>query len=164
MRRLVEAEDAQRGKIQSVKDGRAGGEVVHAFGEDEITSMEHGAPEPAAHAEIAEETVVWHKWVVSRQLAPEPLETRVVGIAIEDGEEDGEGLLHAKEPFERPFPVELFSCVTVGDARGGYSALAGIVAFRGASPEEETEVEREGGGRGRAVLRATFLGERVSEV
>lgn len=67
-------------------------------------------------------------------------------IAIEDGEEDGEGLLHAEEPFERPFPVELLDCLAVGDARGGYNVLAGIIAFRGTGPEEKTEVDREGGG------------------
>lgn len=67
-------------------------------------------------------------------------------VAIEDGEEDGEGLLHAEKPFERPFPVELLDCLALGDARRGYSVLAGIIAFRGAGPEEKAEVEGEGGG------------------
>lgn len=55
-------------------------------------------------------------------------------ITVEDGEEDGEGLLHAEEPFERPFPVELLDRLALGDARGGYSVLASIIAFRGAGP------------------------------
>lgn len=110
--------------------------------------MKHGAPEPAAHSEEAEEAVVWHEWVSCGQLAPECPEARVVRVAIEDGEEDGEGLLHAEQPFERPFTMELLNFVAVHDARGGYRALAGIVAFGGAGPEEKAEVEGEGDGGG----------------
>lgn len=110
--------------------------------------MEHGAPEPAAHPEEAEEAVVWHEGVSCGQLAPERPEARVVRVAIENGEENGEGLLHAEQPFERPFTVELLNFVAVHDARGGHRALAGIVAFGGAGPEEKAEVKREGDGGG----------------
>lgn len=120
--------------------------------------MEHGTPEPAGHAEVAEEAVVWHERVFCGQLAPERFEARVVHVAVEDGEKDGEGLLYAEEPFERPFSVELLDCLATYDAFGSYRTLAGIVTFGGTVPEEKTEVEGErNGGGGRAVLRATVL-------
>lgn len=44
--------------------------------------------------------------------------------------------------------MELLNFVAVHDARGGYRALASIVAFGGAGPEEKAEMEREGDGGG----------------
>lgn len=78
-------------------------------------------------------------------------------VAVEDGEEDGERLLHTEKPFERPFPMELLGGLAARDARGGYRVLTSIIALRGAGPEEKAEVERERGGGGQAVLRATGL-------
>lgn len=108
--------------------------------------MEHGTPEPTGHTEVAEEAVVWHERVSCGQLAPECLEARVVHVAVEDGEKDGEGLLYAEEPFERPFSVELLNCLATYDAPGSYRALAGIITFGGTGPEEKTEVEGESNG------------------
>lgn len=54
--------------------------------------------------------------------------------------------------------MELFDWEARGDTGGGYEALAGVVAFLGAGPEEETEVERDcGGGGGVAVGGYTVL-------
>jgi hypothetical protein len=56
---------------------------------------------------------------------------------VEQGEEDGEGLLHAQDAVEGPFAVELDDAVVVEDALVRYDVLAGIVAFGGTIPEEE---------------------------
>lgn len=64
---------------------------------------------------------------------------------IDEGEEDGEGLLHAEESVERPFSVELKDGLRVGDTLIGDYVLAGVVAFGGAVPEQEFMEERDGG-------------------
>jgi hypothetical protein len=76
------------------------------------------------------------------------LKAPVVGKTVQDGEEDGERFLHSEQAAEGPFAVELFDWEARGDAGGGYEALAGVVAFLGAGPEEKAEVEGNEGGRG----------------
>lgn len=60
---------------------------------------------------------------------------------IEEGEEDGEGFLHAEESVEGPFSVELNDWLRGFNARVGYYMLTGIIAFGGTSPEEKSMVE-----------------------
>jgi len=60
---------------------------------------------------------------------------------VEEGEEDGEGLLHAEEAVEGPFAVELDDGFGFEDARVGDYVLAGVIAFRGTVPEEEAVEE-----------------------
>lgn len=76
------------------------------------------------------------------------VQTVVVSPEVAEGEEHGEGLLHAEEAVEGPFTVELHHWLVAGEADGGDDVLAGVVAFGGAGPEQEAEVEREGGGVG----------------
>lgn len=56
---------------------------------------------------------------------------------VQQGEEDGEGLLHAEEAVEGPFAVELNDGFQGGDACIGDDVLAGVVAFGSAIPEEK---------------------------
>lgn len=58
-----------------------------------------------------------------------------------EGEDDRAGFLHAQDTHERPFAVELEDGLRGIDALGGDDVLAGVVAFRGAVPEEETVEE-----------------------
>lgn len=89
------------------------------------------------------------------------MQTVVVSPEVAEGEEHGEGLLHAEEAVEGPFTVELHHWLVAGEAGGGDDVLAGVVAFGGAGPEQEAEVEREGGGvGGEAVFGLADLGER----
>lgn len=89
------------------------------------------------------------------------VQTVVVSPEVAEGEEHGEGLLHAEEAVEGPFTVELHHWLVAGEADGGDDVLAGVVAFGGAGPEQEAEVEREGGGvGGEAVFGFADLGER----
>lgn len=61
-----------------------------------------------------------------------------MGEEIEEGEDNGEGLLHAHEAIEGPFAVELEDWLTVGwltgEAHVGDYVLAGVVAFARAVP------------------------------
>lgn len=69
----------------------------------------------------------------------------VVCEEIEEGEEDGGWLLHAQETVEGPFAVVLEDGFEVGWVAGkalfGYNVLAGVVAFGGAVPQEETVLD-----------------------
>ena len=65
----------------------------------------------------------------------------LVGEEVKEGEEHGEWLLHAQKAVERPFSVELDDGLKFGDPVVGYDVLAGIVAFGGAVPEEESVEE-----------------------
>ena len=64
---------------------------------------------------------------------------------IEEREEDAGGLLHAKEAVEGPFAVELEDGFEVGWIAGEAGlrrdVLAGVVAFGGTVPEQETVLE-----------------------
>jgi len=64
---------------------------------------------------------------------------------VEEGEEDGGGLLHAEEAVEGPFAVELQDRGEVGrvaaEPGGGGYVLARVVAFARAGPEEQAVVE-----------------------
>lgn len=60
---------------------------------------------------------------------------------IEEGEEDGEGFLHAEEAVEGPFPVELDNGFRCCDALVGYYVLACVIAFLWAIPEEKAVEE-----------------------
>jgi hypothetical protein len=64
-----------------------------------------------------------------------------VGKEVEEREEDGEGLLHAEEAVEGPFPVELDYFYISCDALVGDYVLAGVVAFCWAVPEKEAVEE-----------------------
>jgi len=56
---------------------------------------------------------------------------------VKEGEEDREGLLHAQEAIEWPFPVELDDSLVGCDALVGDYVLTCVVAFGRACPKEE---------------------------
>lgn len=60
---------------------------------------------------------------------------------VEQGEEDGEWLLHAQEAVERPLAVELHNGYLVGDALCRDYVLAGVIALGRAVPEQEAVEE-----------------------
>ena len=61
-----------------------------------------------------------------------------VGKVVEEGEENGEGLLHAHEAIERPFAVVLYDRInywrSMRKTPGRDYVLAGVVAFGWAAP------------------------------
>lgn len=69
--------------------------------------MENGAEGPANHADVGEVDVVFTQRVGLRDELADLVEALVVGGVVEDGEDDGEGLLHAEDAVEGPFAVEL---------------------------------------------------------
>lgn len=107
--------------------------------------MEYHTEHPACQPEISKEYVELPKVVSFRDMCANQTQAVGVGEEIKKREEDGEGLLHAEEAIERPFSVVLDDGVEVGwiagESGGGGYVLAGVVAFRGAGPEEEPVVE-----------------------
>lgn len=141
-RRLaVEPEDAHDGVVRPVQDAGAGGEVVELLGGSKVTGMEDGAEDPGGEAKIGEDLVVGAEGVVGWDLVADLLKPLPVRPEIANGEEHGEGLLHAEEAVEGPFAVELDDVEAGGDAGGGDDVLAGVVAFGGTVPEEEAAGE-----------------------
>lgn len=141
-RRLaVEPEDAHDGVVRAVQDAGAGGEVVELLGGSKVTGVEDGAKGPGGEAKVGEDLIVRAEGVVGRDAAADLLEPFPVRPEVADGEEHGEGLLHAEEAVEGPFAVELDDVEVGGDAGGGDDVLAGVVAFGGAVPEEEAAEE-----------------------
>ena len=69
----------------------------------------------------------------------------VMSQEVEQGEDDGEGLLHAQEAVEGPFAVELEDGFAVGWVAGealvSDDVLACVVAFRRAVPEQDAMLQ-----------------------
>ena len=68
-----------------------------------------------------------------------------MGKEVHEGEQDREWLLHTKESVKGPFSMILNDWLEHGRITAnplvGDDMLAGVIAVRGASPEEETEVK-----------------------
>lgn len=145
MGRLVQSEQADRRVVETVQHVCAGTKIVHTLSEDEISRVKDGRPEPAHEAKVSEETIpVDHRiivWEVEGNIA----EASIVCIAIQDGEEDGEGFLDTEEASERPLAVKLLNGEAISDAFGGDGLLTDVVAVLGAGPEGETKMEGKGG-------------------
>ncbi len=63
---LIEPEDPDRAKVQSIQHARSGGKVIRLLGEIEISGVEDHAKDPARDAEVAKGQVESTKWVVGR--------------------------------------------------------------------------------------------------
>lgn len=60
---------------------------------------------------------------------------------VAEGKQHAEGLLHAEEAVERPFPVELDDGEGGGHATGCDDVLARVVTLGGAIPEHQAVEE-----------------------
>ena len=76
--------------------------------------MEKHAECPAREPKVAEKQVVRPKRVRGRYLVAQLGDAVLVREKVEQGEEDGKGLLHAEEAVEGPLAVELDDGVEVG--------------------------------------------------
>jgi len=158
--RPVEPEDAHRGVVQAVHDAGAGGEVVERLRQGEVARVEDGREDPARHADLRDHLVPPPQRVGGRNVGPHAVvEAVVVRPEVAQAAEDREGLLHAQEAAEGPFAVELHDGEgrDGGGAPLGYYALAGVVAFLRAGPEEEAVVE---GCEHNGGVRGSFRGRR----
>jgi hypothetical protein len=156
--RPVKPEDPDRAVVQPVHHVRAGAEVVHALGEGEVAGVEERGAEPTDYADVGEGGVVRGEGVVLGEVTAKGVEAHIVRVEVEDGEEDGEGLLDAKETAEGPFAVELLDGEVLGDPGGGKAALARVVAFGAAVPEEQLEVYGDRSLRVQAIFGDAVLG------
>ena len=125
-----ETKDADRGVVEAVHDGGTGSEVIEALGEEEVACVEDGGEDPGGGAEVCERGVVREVGVVGWDVGAESDEAVLVRKKVEEGEEDGEGLLDAENPREGPFAVELDGRErwAVSLSRGAHDCLAGVVA------------------------------------
>lgn len=137
----IQAEDPNRRIIQAVHDARAGREVIQLLRELEIPGVEDHAEDPAGHAEVGQQHVVRAQGVGVRDGGAHLRQAALVREEVEQGEEHGEGLLHAEEAVERPLAVELDDGLRVGEALRRDDVLACVVALGGAVPEEDAVEE-----------------------
>jgi hypothetical protein len=104
--------------------------------------MKHHTEDPARHAGVCEQDIVFAEGIGRRDLRSYFRKPVLVREEVEEGEEHGKRLLHAEEAVKGPFAVELHDGLPLEDAGVGDYVLAGVVAFGGAGPEEEAMEER----------------------
>ena len=134
----VEPEDADRCIVEPIEHACASRKVIQLFRDVEVSSVEDHAKHPACHPDVAERDIVLAERVRGGYAFVDLGEAIAVREEVEDGEEDGEGLLHAQEAVEGPFAVELHDRVRygiIGKASLGYDMLAHIVAVALAIPK-----------------------------
>lgn len=103
--------------------------------------MEDAAKEPARDADVGEGDVKGAEGVTGGDGGADLAQALDVRPEVGGGEKHREGFLDAEEACEGPFAVELDDGEGGGFAGGGDYVLASVVAFGGAVPEEEPEVE-----------------------
>lgn len=138
---LIQPQDPNRRIIQPIQHTRARREIIQLLGEIEIARMKNHAKDPTRDTEVRQLHVVFAQCVGGWDVCFDLLQAVVVREEVEEGEEDGEGLLHAEDADEGPFAVELLDGEVGEDAFVRDYVLAGVVAFGWAGPEEEAVVE-----------------------
>jgi len=110
---IVEAEDSYRGIVETVEDAGAGGKVICAFGDFEVSRVEDDAGDPGCAAKVSEEEIVFPEWIGRRYPLADLGQAPDVREVVEEGEEDREGFLYAVEAVEWPFAVKLMYGIQV---------------------------------------------------
>ena len=126
--RGVKMEQPDDGVIEGVKDREGGREIIQLFGGWEIYApdvlqlpssysrkKEHGPtsrvedrrPDPRVHADERKHEIVSPHGVVARHSCSDLARAQSVGREVEDGEENGGRLLHARVPPKWPLAVVL---------------------------------------------------------
>lgn len=103
--------------------------------------MEDHAEHPAGHSKVRKQNIVRSQGIGFRDGGADFCKAVLVCKEVEQGEEDGEWLLHAQEAVERPLAVELHNGYLVGDALCRDYVLAGVIALGRAVPEQEAVEE-----------------------
>jgi hypothetical protein len=117
------------GIVEAVENARPSRKVVQFFSEPKVPRVEDHAEHPAYHPKVCQENIVFAHRIGGRYARGNFREAILVGEEVEEREEDGEGLLHAEEAVEGPFPMELDDFYIGCDALVGDYVLAGVVAF-----------------------------------
>lgn len=137
----VEPKVVHDGIVQAVEHVEAGAQVVELLGELEVARVEDAAKEPAHDAYVGEGDVKGAEGVAGGDGGADLAQAHDVRPEVGSREEHRQGLLDAEEARKGPLAVELDDGEGGRFAGGGDDVLAGVVAFRGAVPEEEAEVE-----------------------
>lgn len=129
------------GVVQPIQHVEPRAEIVQLLCERKIAGMKHTAGRPARNTHVGEHDVEGSHGVRGWNGVADFMEAVEVRPEVGSGKEDRDGLLHAENAGEGPFPMELDDGLVGGDAGGGDYALTGVVAFGGAVPEEEAVVK-----------------------
>ena len=103
------------------------------------SGMKDGRPDPGVHVEDAPAQIVVFHGVVRRDRLARALEAADVRPEVEQGEQDGRGLLHPGEPPERPFSEVLMHLRMVRHGSVGDVVHACVPAFVFTRPSRETQ-------------------------
>ena len=144
--RPIQSKQPDRRVVQAIQHACTGCEVVQLLSDIEVPRMENHAEDPTCETKVTQEYVVWPEAISRRYGLADLCNAVLMGQEVHQGEEDREGLLYSKKPIEGPFPMILNNWTdhrrisrnpTISN-----DMLAGVVAFGGACPEQETKVER----------------------
>ena len=138
-------------------NGHGVGEVKRTLRWIRTTGVKHGRPDPRVDAHVGPRTIKGPHRVRGMHAAAEPVRAEDVHEQVGDGERDRGGLLHAREPPERPLAVVLLHPHPALLRQVRQRVHARVLAVVRARPAREPE--REGHHR---LLRARRRGRRVA--
>ena len=145
----VEVEETDGSVVEAVKNCEGSGEIVKLLGDRKIcipekksvfsmrglevkkertSSVEDRRPDPCVHTGKGKAKIVLLHRVRIRDAYLDLTHTAVVGDEVEYGEEHGRGLLHTREPPERPLAVVLLNGGIVLDGDVGDHVHAFVFA------------------------------------
>jgi hypothetical protein len=108
--------------------------------------MKDHAENPCSKTKVSKKQIVSTKWIAGWHFGLELAYTVIVCEKVEQREEHREWFLHSHKAMKRPFSMELKNRLSVWRISGhtliSHNVLAGVIAFGGTGPEEDTAVER----------------------
>lgn len=135
-RRAIQPELVHGGIVQPIEHIEPRAQIIQLLRQWEIARVKHAAGRPASDAHVGERNIKGPQGVRGWDGGADFVQAVDVRPEVGGREEHGDGLLHAEHAREGPFAVELDDGLVGGEAGGGDDALAGVVAFGGAVPEE----------------------------
>lgn len=134
----VQTKDSNHSQVEPEQDAGARREVVQLLGQAKVPGMENHTERPAGQSDVPKGHIVFPQRMPFRNCLLYPGHAMPMGRKVEEGEEHGKGLLHAHDPLEGPFAVELdHGAQHRGVARNtavGNDMLAGVITFGRAGP------------------------------
>ena len=106
------------------------------------TGVKHGGPYPRVDAHVGPGEIEGPHRVRGVHAATQPVRTEDVHEQVGDGERDRGGLLHAREPPERPLAVELLHAHAALERQVRHRVRARVLALVRARPTRQAQRER----------------------
>lgn len=135
---LIKAQYSDDSEVHPIHHVGASPKVIQFLRQREIPRMEYRAERPTCQTAVTERKVVWPERVPRGDRLADSGHPLPMGKEIEDGEEDREDFLHAENPTEGPFAMELQDrrehWGISSESAIRHHMLTGIVAFGRTSP------------------------------